>query len=47
MGVSIDDINDMNLNSWMICNGKSAFNMDDIGVPPFQETPKYVWMGQS
>jgi len=47
MGVSIDDTNDINLNSWMIWNGKSVFNMDDIGVPPFQETPKYVWMAQS
>ena len=39
MGVSIDDTNDINLNSWMIWNGKSVFNMDDIGVPHSRKPP--------
>ena len=28
-------------NSWMIYNGKSQPKMDDLGVPLFQETPKW------
>ena len=26
---------------WMDYNGKSHYLMDDLGVPPFQETSKY------
>jgi hypothetical protein len=25
-------------NSWMVYHGKSQTKMDDLGVPPFQET---------
>jgi len=31
-------------NSWMVYNGKSENNMDDLGVPPFQETSRCVFI---
>ena len=29
--------------SWMFYKGKSHQEMDDLGLPPFQETPKSGW----
>ena len=31
-------------NSWMVYNGKSENKMDDLGVPPFQETSRCVFI---
>ena len=29
---------------WMVYNGKHYFNLDDLGVPLFLETPKYIYI---
>ena len=37
MGVSING----GTPEWMVDKGKSHLEMDDLGVPPFVETPKW------
>ena len=30
---------------WMVYKGKSYLEMDDIGAPPFMDTPTWMFMG--